>query len=197
MADISALGNLAPAEPIDMDMYNLSTGVSKPFPRKGRYTLRAPESFTAEAFGRTNAGNLSVQIDPSIVGGPSDGYKLRFIRVSAKTYKRGNDTVSQLSDYLKACGQSGRLTGDPQEAADLVEQTANLTYDAFIDWRLFARGHRADGTDWVIDGMENFPKDPKTGEHVPYVQSEVQKGDDGEPLILRANLQVKRFVAAA
>ena len=192
MADILQLGNLAVNEPLDMDDYQLS-GAPKPFPKRGRYTLRVRESFPAEAFGRSAAGALTVQIDPTIVGPTNDGFQLRFTRVSTKVYQRGESKVSQFSDFLKACGVQGRLSGDAQEAADKAEQTANLTFDAYLDWRLYAAGEGADGGPLVIDGMENFPKNDK-GEAVPYIKSKTKLDDSGEPQILRANLQIKRFV---
>lgn len=195
MADISALGNLAAAEPLDMDGYQLSTGAPKPFPRKGRYTLRVRDSFPAEAFGQSAAKALTVDISPTIASGPHEGFQIRFTRVSAKVYTRGNDKVSQLGDFLKAVGITGRLTGDPQDAADKAEQSANLTFDAYLDWRLFARGEGPDGADLVLDGMEAFPKD-EAGNYVPYIKSKTKVGEDGQPVILRANLQIKRFVAA-
>ncbi len=195
MADISALGNLATNEPLDMDGYQLSTGAPKPFPRKGRYTLRVRDSFPAEAFGSSKAGALTVAIDPTIVGPTNEGFLLRFTRVSNKVYTRGNDKVSQLADFLKACGVSGGLSGDPQDAADKAEATANLTFDAYVDWRLYAAGEGPDGEALIIDGMENFPKDD-AGNHVPYIKSKTKVDENGDPVILRANLQIKRFIAA-
>ena len=194
MANISQLGQLAPAEPLDMDKYELSSGKPRSFPKRGRYTFRAPEQFTEASFGKTAAKNLTAQIDPTIADGPHAGFQLRFIRISVKTFPRGSDTVSMVSDYLKACGQSGTLSGDPQEAADKIEQTANLTYDAYVDWRLFARGHGEGGTDLVIEGMENFPSDGNGG-YLPYVPSKTQKDEAGDPQMLRANLVIKRFIA--
>lgn len=193
MADISALGNLAAAEPLDLDGYQLSGG-PKPFPKKGRYTLRARESFPAESFGRAASGALTVQIDPTIASGPSEGFQLRFTRVSSKVFQRGNDRVSQLGDYLKACGVSGRIKDD-QDAANLAEQTAGKTFEAYLDWRLYAAGEGEGGAPLVIDGMDNFPKD-EHGNPVSYVESKNQLDEDGNPKRLRANLQIKRFVAA-
>ena len=193
MADISALGNLAASEPLDLDGYKLSGG-ARPFPKKGRYTLRARGEFPAEAFGRSAAGALTVQIDPTIASGPNEGFQLRFTRVSSKVYQRGDSKVSQLGDYLKACGITGRIADD-QDAANKAEQTANLTFDAYLDWRLYAAGELEGGAPLVIDGMDNFPKD-EAGNPVPYVQSKVKVGEDGEPQVLRANLQIKRFVAS-
>jgi len=192
MADISALGNLATNEPLDMDEYQLS-GAPKPFPKKGRYTLRVRESFPAEAFGRSAAGALTVQIDPTIVGPTNDGFQLRFTRVSTKVYERGGVKVSQFSDFLKACGQTGKLSGDAQQNANTAEQTANLTFDAYLDWRLYAAGEGEGGSPLVIDGMENFPKNDK-GEPIPYIQSKTKLDDNGNPQVLRANLQIKRFI---
>lgn len=197
MADISALGNLAAAEPVDMEGYQLSGG-RKPFPRKGRYLLRARESFPTEAFGKSASGALTVQIDPTIAEGPSEGFQLRFTKVSNKTYQRGNDTVSQLSDYLKACGVSGKLTGEAQQAADLAESTAGKTFEAYLDWRLYAAGEGENGQPLVIDGQDSplWPRDEQ-GQPIPYIESKTQLDEDGNPKRLRANLQIKRFVAAS
>lgn len=195
MADISQLGGLAAAEPLDMDGYQLSGG-AKPFPRKGRYLLRARPSFPAEAFGKSAAGALTVAIDPTIAEGPSAGFEMRFTRVSSKVYERGGVKVSQLGDYLKACGIQGKLTGEAQDAADKAEQTANLTFEAYLDWRLFARGEADGGGDLIIDGQDNFPKDDQ-GNPQPWIESKTQLDDQGNPKRLRANLQIKRFVAKA
>lgn len=194
MADISALGQLNPTEALDLDTYK-SVGQGRPFPRAGRYTLRAPESFPTEAFGKTKAGNLSAQIDPTIVGPSHEGTVLRFTRVSAKDFRRGGEIVSQVGDYLKACGQSGKVSGDPQEVADAIERTANLTYEAEIDWRVYAKAQNRDGSDFVVEGMTNFPKDAQ-GNPVPYVESPTAKDEQGNPLRLRANLQITRFYPA-
>jgi hypothetical protein len=192
MADISALGQLAPSEPLDLDIY-ADTGKVRPFPRKGRYTLRAPEGFPAEAFGTTRAGSLSVQIDPTIVGPTNEGFTLRFTRVSGKTFERKGVKASQIGDYLRSCGVRGKLS-TAQEQADAVEQTANLTYDAYLDWRVFGKGHGDGGQDYVLEGMENFPSDGNGG-FLPYVPSKSQTDESGDPVMLRANLIVTRFIA--
>lgn len=194
MADISQLGSLLPSEALDLDTYaDRSAGAG--FPRKGTYTLRAPESFPAAAFGRTQAGNLSVQIDPTIVGPTHEGTQIRFQRVSAKTYQRSGKSVSQLGDYLRACGMRGAIPADAQAQADAAERTANLTYQARIDWRLYAKGHGEGGSVLEIKGMENFPSDGNGG-FKPFVQSKTQVDDKGEPQMLRANLEIVGFVPA-
>ena len=192
MANIASLGNLAPAEPLDLDIYS-DVGTFRPFPKKGRYTLRAPESFPAEAFGVTKAGALSAQIDPTIVGPTNEGFVARFIRVSGKAFERKGIKVSQIGDYLRACGVRGKLSTQ-QEQADAVEQTANLTYEAYLDWRVYGKGHAEDVGDLVVEGMEKFPSDGKGG-YLPYVPSPTQKDDAGEPVMLRANIIVSRFIA--
>ena len=192
MADISNL-SIAPSEPLDFDAYK-SVGEGKTFPTKGRYTLRAPDSFPAEAFAPNKAGTaLTVQIDPTIVGPVGEGRTLKFTRVSAKTFQRGGVTVSQLGDYLKACGQTGKLSGDPQEQANAAEATAGQVYEADLDWRLYAKGANKDGSDLVIEGMEKFPKDDNGG-YVPYVESPTQLNENGEPKRLWANLTISRFI---
>lgn len=154
--------------------------------------MQAPESFPSEAFGKTQAGFLSVQIDPKIVGPTNAGYTLRFTKISAKPFKRGGVTVSQVGDYLRAVGVRGKVSSDPQSIADTVEQTANMTYEVDADWRAFHKG-----TGFTLEGMERFPSDGNGG-HLPYVEHPTEKDPiTGEPVLVRANLVVKRYVAAA
>lgn len=191
MADISALNNLNPAEPLDFDIYKDAQD-TPPLPKAGRYTVRAPESFPTEAFGATKAGFLSAQIDPTIVGPQHEGYTLRFTKISAKPFKRGGVTVSQVGDYLRATGRRERVGGSPQEIADAIEQTANLSYEVDVDWRVYEKG-----TGYVLEGMSNFPSDGNGG-HLSTIPSPTVKDPvTGEPQMLRANLFVKRFIAAS
>lgn len=170
---------------------------------KGRYTVQAPNSFPPAAFGRTKAGSLSAQVDPTIIGPTNEGYLIRFTKVSAKQFKRGGTTtVSQMGDYLRACGIRGRLT-DEQALADAVEQTANAVYEVDLNWRAY---NKASG--FSVEGMERFPSDGNGG-HLPWFEdpndferdenNEVKLGPDGQKLHkrLRANVVVDRFVPSA
>lgn len=192
MADISSLGDLNASEPLDMNIYKDTrerTGFQ--LPKKGRYSVRAPENFPSEAFGKTQAGFLSAQVDPTIVGPSNEGYRVRFTKVSAKTFKRGGVTVSQVGDYLRACGRRVNVSGAPQELADAVEQTANLTYEVDGDWRVYEKG-----TGFVLEGMENFPSDGNGG-HIPVIDSPTQVDENGVPNKLRANFVISRYVPQA
>jgi hypothetical protein len=115
--------------------------------------------------------------------------------VSNTTFQRGGRTASQLGDYLRACGLRGSVPADPQTQANMVEGTANRTYQAKIDWRLYAKGHGPDGSVLEIKGMENFPSDGNGG-FLPFVESFTQKAEDGSPQRLRANLEVTDYVPA-
>lgn len=195
MADISNL-NIAAAEPIDFSAYKTfgSGGGGSRFPRKGRYTLRAPDSFPREAFGENKARTaLTVQIDPVIVGPTAEGKVLKFTRVSAKTFQRDGTVVSQLGDYLLACGLSGKVGGTAQEQADAAEATAGSVYEANLNWRLYEKAGNEDGTDRIIEGMENFPQND-AGEYVPYVLSKKQVDEKGEPKKIWANIVIDSFV---
>jgi len=191
MADISSLSGLNSAEPLDLDIY---TDAKEGFqlPKKGRYVVRAPESFDASAFGATKAGFLKATVDPTVVGPTAEGFKLRFTSVSAKPFQRGKTMVSQLGDYLRACGVRGQIPGDPQGMADAVERTAGATYQVDLDWRAYNKN-----TGYAVNGMDNFPKDAN-GEPLSYVIDEEDiDPDTNEPRRLRANLQVVRYVPAA
>jgi hypothetical protein len=195
LADISGLGNLQESEPLDFDTYK-DVGEGRAFPKRGKYTLLAPEGFTSESFTESRAGALLAQIDPTIVGPTNEGYQLRYKRISAKTFNRGGTPASQIGDYLRACGRRGQLSADPQEVADAVEGTAGQVYEALCDWNLYAKGQNEDGTDFVIKGMENFPSDGNGG-HVPYVDSPtVVDPETGSPKRLWANLDIVRFLPA-
>lgn len=182
------------SEPIDLDVYPEARQATFSLPAKGRYTVRAPESFPAEAFRATAAGALSAQIDPTIVGPSHEGFTIRFTRVSAKTFTRGKGDsakpASQLGDYLKACGQSGKIPGTPQDQADAVERTANSTYEVELDW--YARNSN---TGFMVKGMENFPPDGNGG-YQSWVTDPNETDEKGQPKRLRANLEVTRFIAA-
>lgn len=190
MADISALTGLAAVEPLDWDKYADAKESQVP-PRKGRYQLRAPESFT---FASTAAGYLSAQVDPTVVGPSDSGYVVKFQRVSAKPFLRSGVKVSQLGDYLRAVGITLRPTS-PSEQATAVEQTAGRIYQGDIDWDAYCKACK-----FSLKGYENFPADGKGG-HQPFVKCPNCKvvADDGSEsaVTLRANARVDRFVSSA
>lgn|SRR3990167_3253411 len=185
--NISEIGNLAPVEPLNLDDYADVKSNSRSMPESGRYTLRAPESFPATAFtAAKSSGALMAQIDPTIVGPTNDGYTVRFTKVSGKQYDRDGKRVSQIGDYLRSCGVSGNLS-DAQATVDAVCQTANLTYEAQLDWELT---HRASG--FKVKGMRNFPKG-SDGRYIPFLEHPSEKDEAGNPLRLRANVVITRF----
>lgn len=199
MADISHLGTLQPLEPIDLDLYPAAQQGT--FPKKGRYTLRAPERIGDEAFSASQSNYLKAQIDPVIVGPSHNGYVVRYVSLSAKPYKRTigrrgtpNEkviTVSQLGDYLRACGIKGVLPTDPAALADLVERTAGATFLADLDWRA-----RNKNTGREVRGMENFPSDGNGG-HLPwFTDPDDLDPETKEPRRVRAFLEIVRFVPA-
>ncbi len=200
-ADISALGNLLPVEPLDMENYQ-DAQEARPLPPEGQYTVRAPESFPSTAFGSTKAGYLSAQVDPTIVGPTNEGYTLRFTKVSAKTFKRGGVNVSQLGDYLRATGRRNQVGSDPQAQADAVEQTANALYKVDVRWRAYCKN-----CGFVLEGMTKFPSDGNGG-YVPWTAcpnckdpedtEELAKKEDRpvKQLSIRGNLVVNRYIAA-
>ena len=192
MADISALGQLQSSEPLDAETYApVSSGFQ--LPRAGRYTVRAPESIPDSAFGASKAGFLTAQVDPTIVGPSNEGFQLRYIKVSAKTYDRGNDgkKASQMGDYLLACGQT-TIPGEPQQLADAVQATAGRTYEVVIDWRAHNQA-----TGLTVKGMKNFPKD-KDGNPQPFVEDKQDiDPTTGEPRRIWARLEVQKFIPAA
>lgn len=184
--DISALGNLQPAEELDMEMYKSASGFQ--LPKAGEYVLRAPD-FTAESFTATKAGNLQADISPTIVGPSSEGFQLKRQKFSAKTFERDGQRASYIGDYLKACGLTGTVPAEPQELADAIASTTGRAYRAYLDWEA---NHYSSG--FSVKGMNNFPSDGNGGRQ-SWVTHPTEKDADGSPLRLRANLTIKRFIA--
>lgn len=186
MADLSQLGNLAPSQQLDLNVYKDAKG-GVGFPSAGEYVLRTRESFPAAAFGATQAGNLKVSLDPTIMGPTNEGFQLRFCEISAKVFDRNGSPASYIADYLRSVGYRGDVPAEPQPIADLLEGTAGATFSAYLDWEA-RRG------DFGVKGMKNFPIDAKTGEHQSWIEHPTEKDAEGNPLRLRANLRIKRFI---
>jgi hypothetical protein len=188
MADLSHLGGLNPVEALDLENYadNKEKVSSFRLPPKGVYTVQAPDSFPAAAFSRTKAGSLQIQIDPTIVGPTNEGFTVRFTKVSAKPFKRDGVTVSQVGDYLRSCGFSGVLA-DEQSIADAVEATAGAIYEAKLDWRAYSK------SGFSLQGMERFPK-LADGSYQSWVEDPTLKDENGNPVKVRANIIVDRFI---
>jgi hypothetical protein len=183
---LSHLGGLNAVEALDLNSYAENKKAPFRLPAKGTYTLRAPESFPTEAITRTKAGALQFQIDPTVVGPADEGYTVRFSKISAKTFERSGQQVSQVGDYLRACGFRGLLT-DEQAIADAVETTAGATYEAKLDWSAYNKR-----TGWRLDGMEKFPKN-EDGTYQPWVIDPLEVGktdDQGRQLRVFANVVI-------
>lgn len=186
MPNLSHLGGLNPIEALDFANYADNKESTFRLAPKGRYTLRAPDTFPSAAFGRTKKGDLSVQIDPTIVGSTNEGTTVRFVKVSAKVFTRDGKNASQVGDYLRACGYQGTLSNE-QEIADAVESTANTIYEAKLDWRAYNKR-----TGFSVEGMERFPK-LADGSHQSWIidPAEVGKTDEnGVQLRVLANLNI-------
>lgn len=200
MANISHLGNLNPIEQLDLDgTYPTAKESTFQLPAKGVYTMRAPDSFSDASFGSTKNGDLSVQIDPTIVGnvdGSSvgEGLVVRFVKISNKSFARGNKTASQVGDYLAACGFKGTLK-TLDDVVSAVESTAGTTYQAKLDWRAYNKR-----TGFSLEGMERFPKkEDGTYSSIVIDPAEVGKTDEsGRQLVVFANLTIPfgGFIAA-
>lgn len=189
MADISNLTGLLPVQELDLDNY-ADAKEAAPLPKAGVYTVQAPDSFPSSAFGATKLGNLSVQIDPTIIAPSNQGFKIRFTKVSAKQFQRSGKTASQLGDYLRAAGLREKFS-TVQQQADAVEMTANRQYQVELDWRAYNKN-----TGFTLEGMERFPSDGSGG-HLPWCEDpNATDPETGKPVRLRAQVVVKRFISA-
>lgn len=190
MADLSHLGGLNAVEQLDLSNYADNKESTFRLPVEGRYTLAAPDSFPSSAFTRTKAGALSIQIDPTVVGPTNEGFTIRFVKVSAKPFRRDGKLVSQAGDYLRACGVTGVIRTE-QDLADLIEQTAGRVYEAKIVWRAYNTK-----TAFTLQGMQRFPK-LADGTYQSWVEDPTPGAVDpetGKAFRVRANLVIDRFI---
>lgn len=185
MADLSHLGGLNPVEALDLENYADNKESKFQLPKKGRYTLQAPDNFPPAAFTRTKAGSLQVQVDPTIVGPTNEGFTIRFVKLSSKPFDRSGTKVSIVGDYLRACGFLGRLT-DEQAIGDAVESTAGIVYEANLDWRAYSKT-----TGFSLEGMERFPKLAEGG-YQSWIEDPTPnaKDENGNPIRVFANLYI-------
>lgn len=192
MADLSALGGLKEVEMLNLNDGEYADAKVSTFrlPTKGEYILRAPDNFPPAAFSRTQKGSLSIAVDPTIVGPTNEGFQIKFTKISATPFKRDGKTVSQIGDYLRATGVKGAISSE-QGLADAVESTANRTYKAQLDWRVYNSS-----TGFSVEGMEKFPKQAD-GTHQSWIEdpSDIDP-ETGKPKKLRANVVVKRYLAS-
>lgn len=188
---IANLGNL---QPVDLDLDNYAEAAPKSsfrLPPAGRYTLRAPDSFTSEAFSATGSGALSARVDSTIISGEHAGFLIRYQRVSAAPFKNDPNT-SWMLRFLKACGVSGRITST-QDLADAVASTAGRAYEAELEW---VAQDRSSG--FAVKGMRSFPQ-LSDGTYQSWVahptltQRNERTGQD-EAKRVWANIEVKRYI---
>ena len=191
-ADIAQLGQLNAFEPLDLDNYADNKEYT-PIPAKGRYTVQAPDGFSEEALsGRTKAGTLQPQIDPTIVGPTGEGYKLWFTKVSSKTFKRSGLPASQVGDYLRAVGLRGITLRSEDDIKEAIQQTANRTYEVEVDWRAYSKATGASPA-FSVEGMERFPSNGDGG-YLPWFNHPTEKDEAGEPIRLKAQLVITRYI---
>lgn len=146
---------------VDWDTYDLGAA-SKPqkaFPPKGNYQLRVPALKTSTVvdapdsiFKRGADGQLKAEIGPLfIVGGPYDGFEIRFATISNKKYSNRN--ASQMGDFLLAAKSPFRpQTEDQWKQAVLA--TSNSVLEAHCDWEAYDKIPKKS----LAEGMDKFPK---------------------------------------
>lgn len=190
MADISGLGGLQPVEPLDLDLYPDVKGSSFQLPVKGRYTFRVRPDWSEDAFGTTKGGQLSISPSPTIVGPHNEGFNLKFAKVSAKVFQRGQQKASQAGDFLRSCGLRVKLD-DNQAIADAAERTAGMLFEADLDWNGYDNGSQ-----YSVEGMEKAASDGNGG-YLPYFLHPTEKDENGDPLKIRARAFIARYIPQA
>lgn len=211
--------NLAPTQQLNDENYQ-APAERRSLPAPGRYTLQLPDEFDDDAFGSDRGpesdeqGQLTVSIDPTIVGSPdnlgSEGYGIRFQRCNLRQFPRGKDKVpaSNAGDLMVALGRApSELPADPNEAIEFIRANwAGQTFDAECRWDLWNRHGGPDGKTVRIRGGHaefdaerlrklGFPvaedrEGPQDRVPSPFLTDE----NTGDPTLMFVNFRVGRYI---
>lgn len=158
-----------------------------------------------------NPKQPGVVLTLQVVGGEYDGRTVRFLRVRSAPFKRGETTVSQLGDLIRAFDSATTYKGKAKFEALSRWQAAGETFEAKVDWRGFDIDHyrnvlaeegvaptdtgqearlakRRAGDAATIKGMGRFPM-TASGKHLPTTE-----GPSGAEV--KAELEIVDFVIA-
>jgi hypothetical protein len=178
---------------------------------KGKYRFRLLDW----EFDKDKDGNIRNPKQPGVVltlevaDGDYAGRKVRFLRVRSAPFKRGETTVSQLGDLIRAFDATTTYKGKAKFEALSRWQAEGATFEAKVDWRGFDMDHyrnvlaeegftsqdktpearlakRKAGDAATIKGMARFPK-TASGKHLP-----VTEGPSGAEV--KAELEILDFV---
>ena len=216
-ADISALGQMTPSQPLNLSDYPSSalpqsSTESKPkfsVAPAGEYVMRAPEQFIFSK--AQSSGNLMARIDSTVVGPTNEGAQVKFARVSTTIFPREVNGVTQeaslAADFVRAVQVANGETptefpgvgadGNAQAQADAIAACAGKSYRARLNWEAEDRKY---GTGTKVRGMTKFPlaKDAEgnaiPGTYQPYIELAGKLDDKGRPARIWANLYIQSFV---
>lgn len=88
-------------------------------------------------FAPTKGGQLGATMHHVVAGGPEDGKKLMFDRISDKVFDRQNVKVSGFMDHIRAVYSTGErqaIGRSRQEQADAIERAEGKTFQAAVQW---------------------------------------------------------------
>lgn len=177
----------------------------------GRYRFRLLDW----EFDKDKEGNIRNPKQPGVVltlevaDGDYAGRKIRFLRVRSAPFKRGDVTVSQLGDLIRAFDATTTYKGKAKFEALSKWQAEGTTFEAKVDWRGFDMDHyrnvlqdegytsedksaeakmakRKAGDAATIKGMRRFPQ-LANGKYSP-----VTEGPSGAEV--KAELEIVDFV---
>lgn len=198
--DIAGLNAREP-EQVNWDNYNPGSKFTPPPPVAG--PDGKPITYYGEVAGEVQVetddeGYLRWVLDPVKIvrsGNGSDGYQLRFTRVSTKKFQKNGKTVeaSSVGNFLKAC----QVQQKPQKNADyhaavLAAVKGKKIFPFTIEWEA-----RNKETGEQVKGFANFPMDPERPGHRKAI---LKRGDvlaDGTTIVqsevLFANARLRYF----
>ncbi len=176
--------DLAPPDPIEGEVE--VGGLGKPFvmPQEGLYTgvVKAIE------VGRTrDKGMLQFLLNPIvIVGGPHDGFEVRYTRINVQKWPNRNS--NGVLDYLSAHGIT-EIPKSNDRYVELVGATLGLPFAFWGRWE-----GKCKTCEFRIKGMAKFPRNadgvPLSRIACPTCSKPIDKGGDA---IVFANLAAASF----
>lgn len=180
---------------------------------KGKYRFRLLDwDFDKDKDGTIrNPKQPGVVLTLQVADGDYEGRIVRFLRIRSAPFKRGETTVSQLGDLIRAFDATTTYKGKAKFEALARWQADGSTFEAKVDWRGFDIDHyravlteegfgpadksqearlakRKAGDAATIKGMHRFPQTAQ-GKYLPTTE-----GPSGSEV--KAELEIVDFVIA-
>jgi hypothetical protein len=150
VTNIDQLENVGALDTAFLGEYEDAQLGGKELPPEGVYSLRMPDQFGYKLSDDKKA--LQIEFNAIIVGGPYDGYEIKYVRVSTRKFKQAN--ASTAGDLMRNFGEDPTELKTTRDWNGAFERIAGKVTPApvYCQWRGWDKKLKAE-----IKGQKNFP----------------------------------------